>query len=168
MCNIAVNHSRRDSQRKDTVHLMDLIITRLWPFLLIMWKACVSFWVHVTQRPLLGDLHHFRNLNWKVKLNKLVLCCDASKLHFGGSQFESLCDHHLYRPSFFFFIYFLILSWRMLDYYTSNYATIAVFHILSNLFFTSTTISRCATRCTVNWTKWIKKNECLYCRTQSH
>jgi len=47
--------------------LTDLFITRLWP-LFIMCKACVLlFWVHVTQRPLLGDVHHFGNFELESK-----------------------------------------------------------------------------------------------------
>jgi len=112
------------------------------------------FWVHVTQRPMLGHVHRFGNFELENETEQASFFAVMLLNCIWEVPSLNLCVITICSGWVFIFLFF-ILSRQLLDYYTSHYATIAVFHILSNLYFTSATITRCATSNTVKWTKWI-------------
>jgi hypothetical protein len=103
------------------------------------------------ERPFLSDVHLFRKFELESKTQQdsfyavMLLNCiwEIPSLNL---YVTTICSDR-------FLFYFFSLSRPMLDYYTSNYATIAIFHVLFNLFFTSVSITRCATNSTVKLTK---------------
>jgi hypothetical protein len=101
---------------------------------------------------MLGDVHRFRNFELESETEQasfygvMLLNCiwEVPNLNLCVT---TICSGWGF--FFCFYFYFFILSKQMLDYYTSHYATIVVFHIFSNLFFTSAAITRSVTNSTV-------------------